>query len=60
MVADTLTKRYGAEATAGVTTGLGAFSVTGTATIVFAGRIVVGATQAAGTYTGTMIVTVDY
>jgi Mat/Ecp fimbriae major subunit len=60
MVADTLTKRYGAEATAGVITGLGAFSATGTATIVFAGRIVVGATQAAGTYTGTMIVTVDY
>jgi hypothetical protein len=57
---DTLTKRYGAAATAGVTTGLGAISATGSATILFAGRILVGATQAEGTYSGTMAVTVDY
>jgi Domain of unknown function (DUF4402) len=60
MTLDTLTKRYGAASTAGVTTGLGAISATGSATILFAGRIVVGAAQAAGTYGGTMVVTVDY
>jgi Domain of unknown function (DUF4402) len=60
IVVDTLTKRYGAAATGGVTTGMGAISATGTATILFAGRLVVGATQAEGTYSGTMVVTVDY
>lgn len=60
IVVDNLTKRYGPAATAGVTSGLGAISATGTATVLFAGRLVVGATQAAGTYTGSMVVTVDY
>jgi Mat/Ecp fimbriae major subunit len=57
---DNLNKRYGPAGTAGVTTGPAAFSATGTASVLMTGRLVVGASQAAGNYTGTMVVTVDY
>ena len=60
LTVDTLRKRYGALGTAGVTTGSGAFSATGDGIVILTGRLVVGASQAAGSYTGTMVVTVDY
>jgi Mat/Ecp fimbriae major subunit len=60
MTVNALTRRYGADGTAGVTTGAGAFTATGVATVLMAGTLAVGANQAAGTYAGTMAVTVDY
>jgi Mat/Ecp fimbriae major subunit len=60
MTVGTLTKRYGADGTAGVTTGAGAFTAGGIATVLMAGTLNVGIAQASGTYTGTMAVTVDY
>jgi hypothetical protein len=60
MTVGTFNKRYGEAGTAGVTTGAGAFSAFGVAVVVFTGRLTVGASQAAGTYTGTLVVTVDY
>jgi Mat/Ecp fimbriae major subunit len=60
LLVDTLRKRYGELGTAGVTTGSGAFSATGNGVVILTGRLVVGASQAAGNYTGTMVVTVDY
>jgi hypothetical protein len=60
MSVGTLTRRYGADGTAGVTTGAGAFTATGTAQLVIGGTLTVAASQASGVYTGTMAVTVDY
>jgi Mat/Ecp fimbriae major subunit len=60
MTVGTLTKRYGADGTAGVITGAGAFTAGGSATVLMAGTLNVGIAQASGTYTGTMAVTVDY
>jgi Mat/Ecp fimbriae major subunit len=60
MTVGTLTKRYGADGTAGVITGAGAFTAGGIATVLMAGTLNVGIAQASGTYTGTMAVTVDY
>jgi Mat/Ecp fimbriae major subunit len=60
MTVGTLTKRYGADGTAGVITGAGAFTAGGIATVLFAGTLNVAIAQASGTYTGTMAVTVDY
>jgi Mat/Ecp fimbriae major subunit len=60
MTVGTLTKRYGADGTAGVTTGAGAFTAGGIATVLMAGTLNVAIAQASGTYTGTMAVTVDY
>jgi spore coat protein U-like protein len=60
MTVGTLTRRYGPTGVAGVTTGAGAFSAGGAAVLVIGGTLAVGANQAAGTYTGTMAVTVDY
>jgi hypothetical protein len=60
MTVGTFAKRYGEAGTAGVTTGAGAFSAFGNAVVVFTGRLTVGASQPAGTYTGTLVVTVDY
>jgi Mat/Ecp fimbriae major subunit len=60
MTVGTLTKRYGADGTAGVTTGAGAFTAGGIATVLMAGTLTVAIAQASGTYTGTMAVTVDY
>jgi Mat/Ecp fimbriae major subunit len=60
MTVGTLTRRYGADGTAGVTTGAGAFTAGGIATVLMAGTLNVAIAQASGTYTGTMAVTVDY
>jgi Mat/Ecp fimbriae major subunit len=60
MTVGTLTKRYGADGTAGVITGAGAFTAGGIATVLMAGTLSVAIAQPAGTYTGTMAVTVDY
>jgi hypothetical protein len=60
LLVDNLNKRYGAEGTAGVTTGSSAFSLTGSATVLMTGRLNVGASQPAGNYTGIMVVTVNY
>jgi Mat/Ecp fimbriae major subunit len=60
MTVGTLTKRYGADGTAGVITGAGAFTAGGIATVLMAGTLNVAIAQASGTYTGTMAVTVDY
>jgi hypothetical protein len=60
LTVDNLNKRYGVSGTAGVTTGAAAFSATGSATVLLTGRLVVGASQPAGNYSGTMVVTVDY
>lgn len=60
MVVNNLNTRYGPPGTAGVTTGAASFSATGTAVVLMTGRLVVGASQPAGNYSGTMLVTVDY
>jgi hypothetical protein len=60
MSVGTLTSRYGALGVAGVTTGAGTLSATGTGLIVIGGTLTVAANQAAGAYTGTMAVTIDY
>ncbi len=58
----TVTRRYGALGLAGVTTGAGTLSATGTAVLVVGGTLAVGtgALQTSGAYTGTMAVVVDY
>jgi hypothetical protein len=58
----TTTKRYGALSVAGVTTGAGTLSATGTAYLILGGSLAVGtsALQTAGSYTGTAAVTIDY
>jgi hypothetical protein len=60
MTVGTMTRRYGPTGVAGVTTGAGAFSATGTALLMIGGTLTVGASQASGTYTGTMAITIDY
>lgn len=60
MTVGTLTSRYGALGGAGVTTGAGTLSATGTGLIVIGGTLTVAANQAAGAYTGTMAITIDY
>jgi Domain of unknown function (DUF4402) len=60
MIVNALQTRYGPPGTAGVTAGAASFSATGTATVLLTGQLVVGATQAAGNYSGTLVITVDY
>jgi hypothetical protein len=60
LTVDNLGKRYGVPGTAGVTTGAAPFSATGTAFVLFTGRLSVAPSQPAGNYSGTMVVTVDY
>jgi spore coat protein U-like protein len=60
MTVGTLRVRYGIAGTAGVTTGPGTLSGTGTGLLVLTATLFVNATQASGTYTGTVSVTVDY
>jgi hypothetical protein len=60
MTAGTFTRRYGVVGTAGVITGAGTLSATGTSLLLIGGTLNVAIAQAAGTYTGTMAVTVDY
>ena len=60
MTVGTLTSRYGALGTAGVTTGAGTLSATGTGLLMVGGTLSVAANQAVGAYTGTMAVTIDY
>jgi hypothetical protein len=52
--------RYGAGGTAGTVSGSGTLSQSGTGTIVIGGVLAVGARQAAGTYTGSLMVSMDY
>ena len=60
MTVNALNARYGAPSTAGATSGATTFSATGRATVMIAGTLAVGVSQAAGTYTGNVSVTVDY
>lgn len=60
MTVGTLRVRYGILGTAGVTTGAGTLSATGTGLLVLTGTLFVNATQASGGYTGTLNVTIDY
>ena len=60
MTVGTLTSRYGALGTAGVTTGAGTLSATGTGLLMVGGTLSVAANQVVGAYTGTMAVTIDY
>jgi hypothetical protein len=60
MIVNNLVVRYGAPGTSGATTGLSSFNASGLAVVLMTGRLDVAASQPAGTYTGTMVVTVDY
>lgn len=60
MIVNTFRRRYGAPGTTGVTTGTGSFSATGQATLIIGATLQVGLGQPSGTYTGSMVVTVDY
>jgi Mat/Ecp fimbriae major subunit len=60
MLVNTFRRRYGAPGTAGVTTGTGSFSTLGRATLILAATLQVNANQPSGTYTGIMLVTVNY
>jgi Domain of unknown function (DUF4402) len=60
MTLDGIELRYGANGTAGTTSGLGILNPAGNGTIVIGGVLNVAAGQAMGNYTGSLAVSVDY